>query len=47
MLWVNFVVVVFKFNGDVRLCVDMWCVNKVIICERYLIFIIDEVLEDM
>ena len=45
--WVNPVVVVPKPNGDVRLCVDMRCTNKAIICERHPIPTIDEVLEDM
>lgn len=45
MVWVSLVVVVFKLFGDIRLCVDMWRVNEVIIWERLFILIIDEVFE--
>lgn len=45
--WVNPVVVVPKPNGEVRLCVDMRCANKVIVRESHPIPTIDEVLNDM
>lgn len=45
--WILFLVVVFKGDGDIRVCVDMWCVNEVIICERYLILMVEEFLYDL
>lgn len=47
IIWVSLVVVVFKLLGEIRFCVDMCCVNEVIICEWFLIFIVDEVLEEL
>ena len=44
--WVSPVVVVSKFNGEVRLCVDMRQANCALERERYPIPTIDEVLED-
>lgn len=43
IFWVSLIVVVFKFFGEIWLCVDMCRVNEVIVRERYLIFIVDEV----
>lgn len=48
IIWVSLVVFVFKLNkDDVRICVDMRCVNEVIRREKLSILIVDEVLEEL
>ena len=45
--WVSPLVVVPKPDGDVRICVDMRCVNQAIIRERQPIPTVEEVLQDL
>lgn len=47
IFWVSFIVIVFKKFGEVRICVDMWEVNKVIKREKYFMLIIDDFIVDL
>lgn len=33
--WISLIVVIFKPNGDIRICVDMHRINKAILREKY------------
>lgn len=41
--WVSFIVVVKKFSGKVRICLDFRELNKVILREYYFLKIVEEV----
>ena len=45
--WISPLVIVFKPNGDYRICVDMHGVNQAVIQECHLIPTIEDVLKDM
>ena len=45
--WVSPIVIVAEPNGNVRLCVDMRCVNEAMERERHRIITVDEVLQCM
>lgn len=47
IFWVSFIVIVFKKFGEVRICVDMWEINKVIKREKYFMLIIDDFIVDL
>lgn len=42
--WVNFIVCVEKLNGKLRICFDLCDLNKVIKCEYYQLFMIEEII---
>ena len=41
------IVIVPKANGEVRMCIDMRQANKAIVCERYPISTVQEILAEM
>lgn len=48
IIWISLIVCVLKKNFDeIRVCVDMKEVNKVIVRVRYLMFIVDEFIYDL